>query len=134
MRLQKMTAEDIRQKLNRSPKSTASYYGTIWPLCVEYIHFLPPFVKDTLARAYVSEGMLDKAIAAYEKMVKSPPASLDLGLIHPLTHYRLAQLYDRANRKKDAAAEYRRFLDLWKDADPGRIEIRDAGVAIARLK
>ena len=134
IRLQRMTAEDIRQKLEGNPKPTASYGAfTIYPLSVEYFHFLPPFGEDTLARAYVSEGKLDKAIAAYEKMVKSPPASRNLGLIHPLTHYRLAQVYERARRKKDAATEYRKFLDLWKDADPGLPEVEDARKRLAGL-
>ncbi len=32
--------------------------------------------------------------------------------------FRLAQIYERAGDRKEAAARYRRFIDLWKSSDP----------------
>ena len=51
---------------------------------------------------------------------------LNRRLIHPLYHYRLAQVYEKTGATADAAAEYRRFLELWRDAAPGRPEVSDA--------
>jgi serine/threonine protein kinase/tetratricopeptide (TPR) repeat protein len=38
-------------------------------------------------------------------------------------HYYLAQVYEATNRESDAAREYGIFLEKWKGADPGRIEL-----------
>jgi tetratricopeptide (TPR) repeat protein len=85
-----------------------------------------PFLKDTLARAYLQKGDLDRAIAEYEKLVTFDPASRARFLVHPVLHYRLAKLYEQKGLKGKAAEQYRKFLELWKDADAGIPEVEDA--------
>ena len=88
--------------------------------------YLVPFLKDTLARAYRAAGRIDEAIEEYERLITSDPKRGEQALIHPKYHYRLAQLYEKKGARSNAEREYRRFLDLWKDADPGLPEVDDA--------
>ncbi len=97
------------------------------------IHNIPP-LKDILGRSYAQEGDLDKAIAEYEKLTKFDPKSKSRYLIHPKYHFRLARLYEQKGQKAKAIDRYRRFLELWKDADPGQPEVDDARMRVEALK
>jgi hypothetical protein len=70
----------------------------------------------------------------YEKLVTFDPASRARFLIYPVLHYRLAKLYEQKGLKAKAVEQYRKFLDLWKDAEPGWPEVEDAKVRFAGLK
>jgi tetratricopeptide (TPR) repeat protein len=85
-----------------------------------------PFLQDVLGRIYVKMGNLDKAVAEYERLTNFDPRDQSRYLIHPLYHYRLAKLYDQKGLKDKARSQYERFLDLWKDADPGLPEVEEA--------
>ena len=90
--------------------------------------------EDTLARAYQKKGEIDKAIAVYEERIRFDPNSDDRRLIHPLTYYKLAKLYEEQGNKAKAIEHYDKFLDLWKDADPGIAEVEDARERLVGLK
>ena len=86
-----------------------------------------------MARIYQQKGELDKAIAEYEQLMTFNPESKDRLLIHPLYHYRLAILYEQKGWEGKAIDEYEKFLDLWEDADPERVEVEDARIRFSRL-
>jgi serine/threonine protein kinase/Flp pilus assembly protein TadD len=82
--------------------------------------------REIASRAYLKLGDLDKAINKHERLITFDPNSKDRRLIHPKYHYRLATLYEQKGWKGKAIEHYEKFLDLWKDADPGIAEVEDA--------
>jgi len=98
------------------------------------IMYNTPFLKDVLARAHLKNGDLDKAIAEYERLTTFDSSSRDRRLINPRYHYRLAKLYEQQGNTTKAIENYKKFLTLWKDADPGIAEVEDARKRMAGLK
>ncbi len=93
-----------------------------------------PTVRDTLARAYHASGQLDEAIAEYEQRSNFNPQSHDRRLIHPRYRYMLAKLYEEKGETAKAIENYEKFLELWKDADPGLPELQDAEKRLNTLR
>jgi tetratricopeptide (TPR) repeat protein len=97
-------------------------------------HHNPPFLKDTLARAYRENGEIEKAIAEYQRLTTFDPQREERYLTHPKYYYRLAKLYEQKVDKAQAIQNYEKFLDLWKDADPGLAEVDDARKRLVAIK
>jgi non-specific serine/threonine protein kinase len=85
-----------------------------------------PFHKDTLARAYLEKGDLNRAIGAYEELVTFRPSDSDRRLVHPACHYRLGRLYQDKGLEKQAALCFEKALKAWKEADSELPEPQDA--------
>jgi tetratricopeptide (TPR) repeat protein len=90
-----------------------------------------PFEQDVLARAYQKIGNLDKAIDVYRQLLTFDPASQDRRIRIPVYHYRLGRLYEEKGLKREAAEQYRIFLDLWNEADTNLSEPADARKRLA---
>jgi tetratricopeptide (TPR) repeat protein len=87
-----------------------------------------------LAYAYEMKGEIEKAIDILEDIVHFDPADKDLRLTPPKAYYNLGRLYEKKDMKKRAKENLEKFLKLWKDADPGIIEVEDARKRLEGLK
>ena len=92
-------------------------------------HMPRPEFLDYLAEAYELAGRWTDSQKAYEEILslKTPlwsgPAN---AIIFARSYYKLGTVLERLGDKAGAATKYRKFLDLWKNADPGLPEVEDA--------
>ncbi len=86
-----------------------------------------------LAQAYHESGDLDMARLDYEKITMLTFGRLDHGDIYAKAFYMLGKIAEQQGDKARAGQSYRKFLDLWKDADPGLPEVADAKRRLAGL-
>jgi len=88
---------------------------------------------DALGTAFYQSGDLNSARQQYEKIISLGTGRLDYGDIYAKSYYRLGKISEQQGKKVEAAEHYRKFLSLWKDADPGLPEVEDARKRLAVL-
>jgi tetratricopeptide (TPR) repeat protein len=88
---------------------------------------------DSLALAYFRAGEPAKAQTEYERITSLTTGRLDYGDSYAKAFYMLGQLAEKTGDRVKAREHYRKFLDLWKDADPGLPEVADAKKRLAGL-
>jgi serine/threonine protein kinase/predicted Zn-dependent protease len=91
------------------------------------------FFFDNLARALYESGELDKARNEYEKITLLTTGRHYYGDLYAKAFYMLGKIAEQQGDKLRARENYRKFLDLWKDADPGLPEVEDARRRLAGL-
>jgi serine/threonine protein kinase/tetratricopeptide (TPR) repeat protein len=89
---------------------------------------------EPLAHAYYESGDMDKAQAEYESISLLTGGRLYFGDIYAKSFYMLGKIYEQQGDTAKTIEHYEKFLDLWKDADPGMAEVDDARERLARLK
>jgi serine/threonine protein kinase/predicted Zn-dependent protease len=89
---------------------------------------------ESLAMAYNSSENVDKAQAEYERIVSSSSGWSYFGDVYALSYYALGKICEQKGYKGKAIENYEKFLDLWKNADPGMAELEDAKKRLAELK
>jgi DNA-binding winged helix-turn-helix (wHTH) protein/TolB-like protein len=99
-----------------------------------YISYCLPLAADDLARMYASRRDWDRSIAEYKVLTVIGSQHGNRRPVHPIYHYRLAQIYERRGQSNEAATEYERFLKLWENADPARPEIASARSRLEALR
>jgi cytochrome c-type biogenesis protein CcmH/NrfG len=58
---------------------------------------------------------------------------LNFGDIYARSFYMLGKIYEQQGNTAKAVEHYEKFLDLWKNADPGFVEVEDAKKRLAGL-
>jgi tetratricopeptide (TPR) repeat protein len=88
---------------------------------------------EPLAAAYYRSGDLDKTHQEYEKITSLTVGRTAWGDIYAKSFYMLGKIAEQQRDKGRAIENYRKFLDLWKDADPGTPEVEDAKKRLAGI-
>jgi tetratricopeptide (TPR) repeat protein len=87
-----------------------------------------------LALAYFDSGNLQMARDEFEGIIEFLPGRTLWGDLYAQSYYKLGRIYEQQGNKAIAIENYEKFLDLWKDADPGTPEVEDARKRLAELK
>jgi serine/threonine protein kinase/Tfp pilus assembly protein PilF len=88
---------------------------------------------EPLALAIYGSGDLGKAGEVYARITALTTGRLAYGDIYARAFYSLGRIAEQQGDKNMALENYRKFLDLWKDADPGLPEVEDAKKRLAGL-
>ena len=90
---------------------------------------------------YELQGDLEKAIEKYQSLYNNVmlasyglPEDFYFFRECSLVNYNIAKIYEKMRDTEKAQEYYEKFLDLWKDADPGLPEVEDARERLAALK
>ncbi len=88
-----------------------------------------------VAQAYLELGNPEEAVEHLEAMLKRYNEQWGVSpTIVAKGRYYLGVAYEQSGWNKKAIIEYQKFLELWKGADPGLIEVDDAKQRLAELQ
>jgi serine/threonine protein kinase/predicted Zn-dependent protease len=87
-----------------------------------------------LGRAYLLSGDLKKAADAFIDVTTMTSGRFWWGTLYARSYFQLGNIYEQQGSASLAIEYYEKFLDLWKDADPGIAEVDDARKRLAGLK
>jgi len=87
-----------------------------------------------LASAYYANRDLDRAREEFTKITLLTLGREQYGDLYTKSFYMLGKIYEEQGNTAKAIEHYEKFLDLWKDADPGLPEVEDAKKRLAGLK
>ncbi len=88
----------------------------------------------SLAKAYYKAASLEEAAKTYEQITLLTSGRLSNSSLYAKSFYMLGKLYQEQGWNERAISQYEKFLDLWKDADPGLPEVEDAMKRLAGLR
>jgi tetratricopeptide (TPR) repeat protein/tRNA A-37 threonylcarbamoyl transferase component Bud32 len=89
---------------------------------------------EPLALAFYKQEEFEKAQEEYERIISLTSGRLGFGDIYARSFTMLGKIYEQKGWTGKAIEHYEKFLDLWKNADPGLPEVADARKRLAALK
>ncbi len=93
-----------------------------------------PLFYTSLAGAYFKNGDLAEAVDIYRKIIQLNLGRIQDGDLYALAFYHLGRISEIRGETQEARQNFRRFLELWKESDPGRREAEDARQRLELLK
>ena len=97
-------------------------------------NLIPADIIDILGEAYYKSGDLESAREQYEWISRMTYNRKEYGDIYVKSFYMLGRICEDLGDKHRALENYETFLDLWKNADPGLLEVEDARTRLAALQ
>ncbi len=89
---------------------------------------------DALSTAEKMGGDLSEAQRYYEQIIALTTGKLKWGDIYALSYYHLGEIYQEQGLKQEAISQYKKFLELWENADYAQKEREDAKKQLAFLE
>jgi len=121
-------------------KGSIALYTKDYAKAVEYLAKADsatsyPLERYDLAEAYLGSGERQRAIDILEKRLSRYDQNRAIdGATSARGYYLLGRAYDEIGQQEKARTAFERFLTIWKDADPGLKDVKDAKVRLARLR
>jgi tetratricopeptide (TPR) repeat protein len=104
------------------------------PYQVGVVAGMHALVLYAAAQEYEKAGEPEEALDHYLKVVGLNGGRLTYPDAYALSHCAMGRIAEAAGNPEGARASYRKFLELWKNADPGLPEVADAQKRLAGLK
>jgi len=86
-----------------------------------------------LAEAQFAAGQWESARISCENVLGLHFTRFGDGDFYAKSFLMLGKIYEQLGDKANAIENYKKFLDLWKDADPGMAAVEDAKERLAKL-
>jgi serine/threonine protein kinase/Tfp pilus assembly protein PilF len=123
-----LAKRDASMAARKLEESLQIMRGETFYLTTEHAYLL-----DLLADAYQMSGRFDKAAETFARISELQGGRSGWGAIYSRSYYKLGKVLEQLGKKAEAREKYLKFLDLWKDADPGLPEVEDAKKRLATL-
>jgi len=88
---------------------------------------------DSLGLAYYRKGDLENAQETYERALSLATGRFDYGDVYAKSFYMLGKIYEEMGWEGKAIENYEKFLEFWRNADPGLPEVEDAKTRLSSL-
>jgi tetratricopeptide (TPR) repeat protein len=89
---------------------------------------------DSLALAFYEAKKYESAQTWYKKIRNLTSGRIYYGDIYAKSFFMMGKIHEQKGDEAKAIEHYKKFLDLWKNADPGIAEVDDARERLVRLK
>ena len=116
---------DYEQALEKVEMGKALYVG---------LNLIPADLIEILAKAYYESGDLESAREQFEWISRMTYNRKEYGDIYAKSFYMLGRIFEELGKKHKALENYEKFLDLWKNADPGLLAVDDARTRLAAMQ
>jgi tetratricopeptide (TPR) repeat protein len=92
------------------------------------------YILNNLTSAYYQNGDFEAALKEYENILALTTGRFVFGDLYVKSYYHLGKIHEQQGDTAKAIEHYQKFLDIWKDADPGIAEVDDARWRLAGLR
>jgi tetratricopeptide (TPR) repeat protein len=97
-------------------------------------NLIPADLFEILGEAHYRAGDLESARDQFERITRMTYNRKEYGDIYAKSFYMLGKIFEQMGKKREAIKHYEKFLDLWKNADPGFLEVDVARTRLAALQ
>ena len=85
------------------------------------------------ALCFYDNGDYESAVDQLQMIVDLPVYGIDNAVVIPKSHYQLGKSYEALGQATLALEQYKKFLDIWKNADEDQADLIEAKARVAAL-